>query len=94
MKHHQAEEHDHFLNRINQHPKLKARFGSILDLAENTDGGAITADEAEMRAIAAVRQLGNEVLQEWANGRIDESSEQLKSEEPLIEKNGKKTSMA
>ena len=90
MKARQAEQNDNFLNRLNQHPELKVRFNSILDLAENKNGDVIKADEAERQTIDAVRQLGNEVLHDWANGRINQSTEELKSEQKSIEGNGKK----
>ena len=51
---------DSFSARLANHPTLKARFESILDVAENTNGDLISADEAEQRAIEEVRQLGNE----------------------------------
>ena len=90
MKPHQTKQNDNFLDRLNQHPELKARFDSILDLAENTKGDVIKADEAERQTIEAVRQLGNEILHDWASGRIYQSTEQLKSETESITGNGKK----
>ena len=38
----------------------------ILDIVENASGEVEKADEAERRAIEAVRQLGNEIVQGWA----------------------------
>ena len=52
--------------RLAQHPELRARFEEILAVAENARGDANTADEAEERAIEQVRQLGQELLQSWA----------------------------
>lgn len=52
--------------RLEQHPELKERFEMILDIVENTSGDVEKADEAERRAIEAVRQLGNEIVQGWA----------------------------
>ena len=54
------------LERLEKHPELKERFEMILDIVENTSGDVEKADEAERRAIEAVRQLGNEILQGWA----------------------------
>ncbi len=47
---------DTLVNRLNKHPSLKARVEAILDVAENTHGDLIRADEAEQRAIEQVRQ--------------------------------------
>ena len=40
---------DNFVERLEAHPTLKSRFESILDLAENTSGKVITADEASLQ---------------------------------------------
>jgi hypothetical protein len=39
---------DELTERPHYHPVLKARFESILDLAENTKGDVIKADEASL----------------------------------------------
>lgn len=54
------------LERLEKHPELKERFEMIMDLVENVSGEVEKADEAERRAIEAVRQLGNEILLGWA----------------------------
>jgi hypothetical protein len=56
--------------RFDQHPQLKARFEAILEVAENTQGDLISANEAEQRAIEPVRQWGNELRHDWAAQRI------------------------
>jgi len=52
--------------RLTQYPELLARFEEILSVAENEQGTANTADEAEELAFEQVRQLGQELLQTWA----------------------------
>jgi hypothetical protein len=54
------------LSRILSHPGLKERVEAILDIAENTSGELITADQAEGKAIEEVQKLGLELLKEWA----------------------------
>src|SRR5438309_9388577 len=44
--------------RLEKHPELKERFEMIMDIVENVSGEVEKADEAERRAIEAVRQLG------------------------------------
>ena len=83
---------DDLTARLNEHPVLKARFRSILDLAENTSGDVIKADDAEKQTIEALRQLGNDVLHEWAHKRIAESADKLRNEQTSIKSNGKKNS--
>jgi len=72
---------DNFVARLEAHPTLKSRFESILDLAENTNGDVIKADEAERQAIKEVRNLGNEILHDWAIQRVESSANELKTEE-------------
>lgn len=56
----------HFAQRLTLYPELQTRFEEILALVENEQGDATTADEAEERAIEQVRQLGQELMQSWA----------------------------
>ncbi len=81
---------DNFIERLEAHPTLKSRFESILDLAENTSGDVIKADEAERQAIEEVRNLGNEILEDWARLRIESSANNLKNKEKNLKGNGKK----
>lgn len=64
-----AKEDKQFFERLQKHPRLQKRFTEILNIAENTSGELITADEAESKAIEEVRKLGRDVLQEWADNR-------------------------
>ena len=58
-----------FSERMQAYPDLLERFEAILDIAENTSGNLITADDAEGKAIEEVHQLGRELLREWAINR-------------------------
>jgi hypothetical protein len=81
---------DNFVERLEAHLTLKSRFESILDLAENTSGNVITADEAERQAIEEVRKNGNEILHDWARQRVEASAKELKDVEKNAKGNGKK----
>ena len=54
-----------FLERLRQHPELKARFQSILDVAQAADGPIQTADAVEERVIVELRQLGHATMNQW-----------------------------
>ena len=76
--------------RLEKHPELKERFEMILDIVENAAGDVEKADEAERRAIEAVRQLGNEIVQGWAedqhqkkNNEYDQKPEASRKEKKL-----------
>ena len=49
---------------------------------------------AERQAIEEVRNLGNEILEDWARRRVESSANELKTEEKNLKGNGKKNSMA
>lgn len=55
-----------FVEKLKEYPELQERFEKILAVAENEDGSANTADEAEERAMEEVRKLGQELMQSWA----------------------------
>jgi hypothetical protein len=69
-----------FLDRIEKHPRLKKRFNEILNIAENTSGELITADEAEMKAIEEVRKLGQDIMHEWADNQHNKQIETFESQ--------------
>jgi hypothetical protein len=54
------------LARIKAHPGLQERIEAILDIAENTSGKLVTADQAEGKAIEEIKKLSQELLKEWA----------------------------
>jgi hypothetical protein len=52
--------------RLKAHPDLQKRIETILDIVEDASDDVKTADEAEQRAIEELRQLGSEVMKNWA----------------------------
>lgn len=52
--------------RLVGRPQVLARFHSIADMLDQSLAAGCTADEAEARAIEQVRQLGRELLGDWA----------------------------
>jgi len=52
--------------RLKAHPDLQKRIETILDIVEDESDDVKTADEAEQRTIEELRQLGSEVMQNWA----------------------------
>src|SRR6266571_2128767 len=79
------------LERLEKHPELMERFEMILDIVENAAGDVEKADEAERRAIEAVRQLGNEIVQGWAQ-RQHQKKENEYDQKPEVSRKEKKRS--
>jgi hypothetical protein len=78
--------------RREEHPELQQRFEMILDIVENTGGDVEKANEAERRAIEAGRQLGNEIVQGWAQ-RQHQKKEAECAQRPDVNRKEKKTSI-
>ena len=88
LKHDAAEQR--FLERLRQHPELRARFESILELAHNTDGPLKTADQVEELVIEEMRRLGNVTLSQWAIEAEERVSTELRSQDPTVRSRKKK----
>ena len=79
------------LERLEKHPELKERFERILDIVENVSGEVEKADEAERRAIEAVRQLGNEILLGWAQRQEQKKETECDQREEFSRKEKKRS---
>lgn len=79
--------------RLKKHPKLLARVEALLEVVENAGDDIKKASEAEQRVIEAVRQMGQDALQGWAETRITRVSEDANKTAGLRIA-GKKTQLA
>lgn len=71
---------DIFLDKLKKHPRLQQRFNEILNIAENSSGDLITADEVELKTIEEVQKLGREVIEEWAEKQHESQIENFEQE--------------
>jgi hypothetical protein len=62
----QPDNSDDFLERLQRHPHLRAKFESLLDVVENASGDVVKAHQAEQRVFEELRQMGQEAIQAWA----------------------------
>jgi hypothetical protein len=76
--------------RMAKRPHVLARFHSIADMMDQAVAAGCTADEAEERAIEQVRQLGREVLGDWAKEQQDGSLTRARRQHPEAIKHIKK----
>lgn len=63
-------EDERLLERLKQHPQLRGRVERLVDLVEDAGDDLRKADEAERRVIEGVRGLGQELLEDWAEGQV------------------------
>jgi hypothetical protein len=55
--------------RLQQYPQLCDSIGIMLDEMENRTGTLNTADQAEDAIVERIRQLGRQMLNQWAQQR-------------------------
>lgn len=84
-------EDERLLALLNKHPQLRGRIERLVDLVEDAGDDLRKADEAERRVIEEVRRLGQEVLEDWAEGQVAKRSEAL-DRTPGVWREGKKNS--
>ena len=65
------------IQRLREHPQLRERFQSILEISANPDGPLKSADEIEALLIEELRRLGNTTMGEWAASAEKRLGEQL-----------------
>lgn len=75
------------VERLEGYPQLKGIIRAILDKA---DGSIERADDVEEQLIGDVRELGQQVLQDWAVSREKAASRSLRKSEEEVVGNGKK----
>ena len=81
-----------FLLRLNQHPHLRARMETLLNIVDNVAGDCTKADAAEQSVIEEVRKLGNTALECWAEQAVQKATAAVRHEQPALQGNGKKKS--
>jgi hypothetical protein len=79
-----------FIDRLNQHPKLRNRMEALLNVVENTSGDCKKADDAEQYVIEELRKMGNDALHCWAGNTVNKVSDELREQQPKLHGNGKK----
>ena len=80
------------LTHLNQHPHLRERIETLLNIVDNVAGGCTKADAAEQAVIEELRKLGNAALQGWAEQAVQTAVEAVRQQQPALQGNGKKKS--
>lgn len=68
--------------RFASRPHVHARLHAIADLMDQAIAEGATADEAEEMAIEQLRELGGDVLTDWARQKQEESVHRARKENP------------
>lgn len=80
------------LERLNRHPRLRARVESLLAVVEDAAGDCEKADAAERHLIEELRQMGQDALTAWAERGVEKRTAVAQTE-PGWRLGGKKTSI-
>ena len=86
-----SQEDQELLSRLNSRPDLKNRVKSVLSIACDDGDGIVRADEAESRIIEEIRRMGNDVLTEWAQSRVEKSGTDLSADGDITRSGQKKS---
>lgn len=78
--------------RLAQRPELLARLHRILDTLDHSVTDGCDAHAAEERVIEQLRQLGQEVLGQWAQEAHAQAQAQVPAHHPEARAHGKKNS--
>ena len=85
-----TEQETHLIQQLRQHPEIRARVQSILEIARNTEGPLKTADAVEELLVQELRQLGNVTMNQWATQAEERVSTELKSQDATVRSRKKK----
>jgi hypothetical protein len=78
-----------FLDRLQRHPDLQAEFEAILDIADNSVGDVVKADEVEERVSRELQLLGQRVIQSWASRKHQKLQDESDARSDLTRKEKK-----
>lgn len=78
--------------RLAQRPAVLERLHQIADVLDQSVGDASTADDAEARVLIQLRQLGQELLGQWALEANAHAQAQVPRQDPAAIRHGKKNS--
>lgn len=69
---------EELLKRLNNHPVLRARIASLLDVVDDAGDDLKRADDAEDRVVDEVRRMGQEALQTWAQTQLEQTEAEVR----------------
>ena len=78
--------------RLSRYPSLKNRIELIINIVEDSAGDCQKANEAEIRVIEELRQMGSEALHCWSEHKMAQTTEDFDKAHSTAVKSGKKNS--
>lgn len=78
------------IEQLREHPEMRERVQSILEIARNAEGPLKSAAEVEELVVDEMRRLGNVTLGQWAIQAEERVSQELKGQDPTVRSRKKK----
>lgn len=64
--------------KLHAHPQIRERIVSLLSVVEAEGEGLRRADDAEERLIEELRRMGQEAMQAWATGQVNQTEQEVR----------------
>ena len=78
--------------RLSQYPSLKNRIELLINIIEDSAEDCQKANEAEIRVIEELRQMGSEALRCWSEHKVEQTTKDFDKAHSTAIKSGKKNS--
>jgi hypothetical protein len=85
-----TQEENRLIEQLRQHPEIRERVRSILEIAGNEEGPLKTADEVEELLVEEMRRLGNITMRQWASQAEERVSIEFKQQDSTVRSRKKK----
>jgi hypothetical protein len=72
------------IEQLRDHPEIKERVHSILEIVRNAEGPLKSADEVEDLVIGELRRLGSATLHQWAHQAEERVRTELEQQDPTV----------
>ena len=69
---------EEIMEGLREHPQIRSRIAALLAVVNDAAGDFKRADEAEDRLVEEIRGLGQEVMQTWAQGQVEQTEEDVR----------------
>ncbi len=69
---------EEIMEGLREHPQIRSRIAGLLAVMNDAGGDLKRADDAEDRLIEEIRGLGQEAMQTWAQGQVEQTEEDVR----------------
>jgi len=64
--------------KLHAHPQIRERIVSLLGVVEADGQGLRRADDGQERLIEELRRMGQEAMQAWAAGQVEQTEQEVR----------------